>query len=507
MSNAMNPVTLKELRQMVRSRLVAAGLIGFLTVALIAVTLVLLSSREELQRGISLGEQGLGQSVFHSVYFVLTVVLLFCAPFYVGIRMGAERSGENLDLQYTTILKPRQFVDGKAASAFVLILLFASAALPFLSLSYLLRGLDVFQALLATLMLIVVAVCCVYEGLFLAAATPSRVFRVIILLAALVFHATLVGMVNAGGAAMVSFGSHISFATWSGCVWPALFLAGCASACLLLRAATTSLIMPPPANRAPPVRVWITGLWIAWGVIAAFSAWVDREIDYLYMWAIVSIIVMAVLSGISASFAPGYSRRVLGEISPHRLARLRHFVFFSGAENGMIWALLPGLASLLAARLAEQIGLFGWTPSKDMNALRLTGFFLYLTAYVWSIRALWRLGLHKWITYRLAGVIAAVLILLGWALPALIALGDATGGSDAAWRVGNIFAVFTEDPPEIPFLVSIAGVWAAIALIANLPGLRAAARQFAARGRSGPFGTSDPTAHATDNAAAANLNP
>lgn len=484
-SDVMNPVTLKELRQMVRSRLVAAGLIGFLAVALIAVAIVLLSSRSSLQNGIALGAQGLGKEVFQSVYFVLTLLLLFCAPFYVGIRMGAERSGEHLDLQYTTILKPRQFVDGKTAAACILILLFASAALPFLSLSYLLRGLDVFQALLATLMLICVAICCVYEGLFLAAVSTSRVFRVLILLSALGFQSTLVGMVTAGGAAMVSFGRHISFATWSGCVWPALFVAGCASVCLLLRAATTSLIMPPPANRAPPVRFWVTGLWLVWGGIAGVTAWLETELGFVYAWSIVSISVTAVLSGIAASFAPGYSRRVLGEVSSHRLTRIHQFLLFSGAENGMLWALLPGAVSVGVVMLCENSGLSWCKSSADMNARRLAGFLFYLIAYVWSVRAVWQFGFHRWVTYRLAGVVAGVLIILGWALPALAALGDVKAGRDAAWLFGNVFAMFTEEQPEVVPLVLGAGVWAAMAVAANLPGLRAALLRFAPKAAGG----------------------
>ncbi len=501
-SDHLNPVTLKELRQMVRSKLVAAGLIGFLTVELIAVALVLLSSRGELRRGIALSEQGLGEDVFHTVYFVLTVLLLFCVPFYVGVRMGAERGGEHLDLQYTTALKPRQFVDGKTAAAVVLILLFAGAALPFLSLAYLLRGLDVFQALLATAMLIAVAVGCIYEALFLAAVTSSRVFRVIILLAALVFHAILVGMVNAGGAHMVSY-SPVSFATWSDCVWPALFVGACVSACILLRAVTTALIMPPPANRAPPVRFWITGLWVAWGAVAATAAWVEADIDYLYVWAMVSIIIAAILSGVSASFAPGYSRRVLGEISARAWARPRQFLFFSGAENGMVWALLLGAASVLVVAAAERIGPADWRApalvatapaitgptgwhaplTDEPGASQLAGFFLYLTAYVWSVRAVWQFGLRRWVTYRLAGVVAGVLVILGWALPALMALGNEKGGDEAAWLFGNAFAVFTlfeEDALEAVAMARAAGVWAALAVAANLLGLFAAARRFVA---------------------------
>ena len=204
-SDWINPVTLKELRQLVRSRIVAAGLICFLAVALITVSIVLLSSQNYLRQGITLGEQGLGDGVFNSIFVILSILLLFAMPFFVGFRMGAERSNEHLDLQYSTVLKPRQHVDGKVAACVILILLFASASLPFLSLAYLLRGLDVFQALLATLMLVLVAVACVFEALFLATAATSRVFRVLLVLAMLFFQTMIVSSTIGAGMMMVNF--------------------------------------------------------------------------------------------------------------------------------------------------------------------------------------------------------------------------------------------------------------------------------------------------------------
>ncbi len=479
-----NPVTVKELRQMVRSRLVAAGLIGQLAFQLIGVMVVLLSSREELQSGAALLERGLGGTVFNAVYFVLSLVLLFCVPFYVGVRMGVERSGEHLDLQYTTALQPRQFVDGKVAAAVILILLFVSAALPFLALSYLLRGLDVLQAMLATALLVLVAVCCVYEALFLATGTVSRAFRVIILLFALGFHLSLLGMVNTAGMAMVSFGEAVSLATWSDAALPAMILGCAVTCCLLLRAAVVALITPPSANRALPPRLCITVLWLVWGVVAGCVAGVRLKPDAVRVWSLLGVIAAAGFAAVAASYPPGYSRRVLSEVAAGAGKRARQFLLFSGAENGMLWALLLGMASVLAAAVAETA--LPGVPAAAFDdappaAWQQAGFFLYLTAYVWAVRAVWRAGLAKWGTYRLAGVFAAGLALLGWVLPALVALGRGRGS--AAWRFGNPFFMFSDDAEGALALLPAAGVFAALALAANLPGLREAARRFAGDGR------------------------
>ena len=476
-SDRMNPVTLKELRQMVRSRMVAAGLIGFLAVSLVTISLVLLSSQDELRRGIPLGEQGLGDSVFSAIFVILAILLLFVAPFFVGFRMGSERSNEHLDLQYTTVLKPRQLVDGKVTASVILVLLFVSASLPFLSLAYLLRGLDVLQALLATLMLMLVAVACIFEALFLAAAATSRVFRVLLVLGMLSFQGMLVSGTIAGGLAMVSTGG-LSLSTWSDAAAPGLFLAGWLSACLLLRSATTSLVMPAAANRAPAVRGWITVLWGFWGVIAGLYAWHETSTSPIMVWAFISILAFTLFGGAALSGAPGYSRRVLGEVSPRRWRRHLQFLFFSGAENGMLWALAMSALTLLAVLGVERLREAGWkaTNHDGPDTMQLAVLCCYLTAYLWSVRALWRGLLHRWITYRLAGVVAAALMLLGWGSPYLAAIGSPT--HTAVWAFGNPFAVFDDDLKDIVSTTIAAFIWAALAVAANLPGLLAARRLF-----------------------------
>ena len=476
-SDRMNPVTLKELRQMVRSRMVAAGLIGFLAVSLVTISLVLLSSQDELRRGIPLGEQGLGDSVFSAIFVILAILLLFVAPFFVGFRMGSERSNEHLDLQYTTVLKPRQLVDGKVTASVILVLLFVSASLPFLSLAYLLRGLDVLQALLATLMLMLVAVACIFEALFLAAAATSRVFRVLLVLGMLSFQGMIVSGTIAGGLAMVSTGG-LSLSTWSDAAAPGLFLAGWLSACLLLRAATTSLVMPAAANRAPAVRGWISVLWGFWGVIAGLYAWHETSTSPIMVWAFISILAFTLFGGAALSGAPGFSRRVLGEVSPRRWRRHLQFLFFSGTESGMLWALGMSALTLLAVLGVERLREAGWkaTNHDGPDTMQLAVLCCYLTAYLWSVRALWRGLLHRWITYRLAGVVAAALMLLGWGLPYLAAIGSPT--HTAVWAFGNPFAVFDDDLKDIVSTTVAAFIWAALAVAANLPGLLAARRLF-----------------------------
>jgi hypothetical protein len=134
--------------------------------------------------------------------------------------------------------------------------------------------------------------------------------------------------------------------------------------------------------------------------------------------------------------------------------------------------------TLLAVLGVERLREAGWkaTNHDGPDTMQLAVLCCYLTAYLWSVRALWRGLLHRWITYRLAGVVAAALMLLGWGLPYLAAIGSPT--HTAVWAFGNPFAVFDDDLKDIVSTTVAAFIWAALAVAANLPGLLAARRLF-----------------------------
>ena len=237
---------------------------------------------------------------------------------------------------------------------------------------------------------------------------------------------------------------------------------------------TTSLVMPAAANRAPSVRGWLSGLWLFWGVIAGIFAWHETSTTPMIVWAAPSILLFALVGAVAISGSPGYSRRVLGDVSRRRWRRAVQFPFFSGAENGMLWALGMGGLTLLVIFGIEMLQEAGWkAPSDDgPNAIQLAGFFFTLTAYIWTVRAVWRYGLGRWINYRLAGVVAGALALLGWALPYLAALG--APAHKVTWYFGNAFAFFDDDLPDVVAAATAATIWAGLACAVILPGLLAA---------------------------------
>jgi len=465
MSLQINPVTLKELRQIVRSRIVAAGLIGLLAIALVAVTIVLLNEDEP-----SAVSTKYGTTVFHTIYILLCLLLLFALPYFVAIRMGAERSNEHLDLQFTTILKPRQFVDGKIAGAVVLVIFLISATLPFMVLAHFLRGLDLTAALISVVMLTMIVIATICAALLLAILAPSRVARGLLLLGGVQALPIMIGFTIAANYGLVSEG-NFSLSNSSDFIVALVFCGIWLSLCLILRRGSIALISPAGSNRGPAFRWWVTGIWLFWGVIAVDYYYRKPTGDSLEAWGFLSVLAFALCSFISVALAPGYSRRVLARVSPHPFRRLMQFVFYSGAENGLVWALIMSLLTVIISA----VGSAAVRPHSGFDDIdSFTIFILTILGYIWFARAIWLWWLARWISWRFAALAAIVLLLIGSAVPYVIGLGQ--GATGPLWVFGNVFAAFADDITE--GMVGGAVLWILLALLVNLPGLARAFREF-----------------------------
>ncbi len=476
---APNPVTVKELRQNVRSRIVSTGLVGFLFIQVAAVAIALVAGRGD--DGDSLYGEALGKAVFGTVMSLLGMVVFVAIPFFIASRMTAERKPERMDLQFTTALTPMQFVDGKIMSAIVLMVLFASTSLPFLMLAYLLRGVDMFSMLGTFLAMAVGAVCVYYLALLFATVKISKAFRIIVALIAIqltVYMATaIITLAFAfGGAAGVSAG-------WKGV---AFTLLGATTACLLMRSMAAANISPPSSNSARGFRRLAAIFWFVWMVVAGVAALYESEAAYILAWGVPSILVANVLMFIAVSSKPGCSRRVLMEVSPRRWRRLAQFPFFTGAENGIVFAVVLGIATL--AVCAGVGALDGFGSSDFVEGVYVAAIlFLYPSAFFVTARLLWQFGLRKIMNHNHVGLVGLLLMFLASLLPFLLSLPHSLDSdSPARFAPGNMIAALvaaeeiSKDGDAAAFHIFVAIVWLAIALILAGPALFRAFSDFKA---------------------------
>src|SRR5690348_12129733 len=136
----LNPIAVKELRQAVKSRIVMSAMMLFL---LIQLAILLLTLWFDDQPSADLVNLEAGRSIFQILQGFLLGTCMLLVPVYAGIRLAAEHSDTNVDLLFISTLRPRGIIAGKLQASVVLILLIFSACAPFMTFTYLLRGIDI----------------------------------------------------------------------------------------------------------------------------------------------------------------------------------------------------------------------------------------------------------------------------------------------------------------------------------------------------------------------------
>ena len=143
LSDRVNPIALKELRQAVKSRFV----VGLLLTLLGVMVAVLVGHAASLDpaRGATSGG---GVWLFAWLNVVLLGVAGVGLPLYTCVRLAVERASAAGDLMLMTALRPWQVVRGKLAAGLATGAVIASACVPFLVVSWLLRGIGIVSILL-----------------------------------------------------------------------------------------------------------------------------------------------------------------------------------------------------------------------------------------------------------------------------------------------------------------------------------------------------------------------
>ena len=129
----LNPFTIKELRQLTRSRTISGALICYLFLCVGVCYAVPL---------FGLGYKT-GGDLFAWLVTMLAVASAVVVPSGIFISMLAERRGKlTSDMTLMTALPPSGIIDGKLRAGYALIGLFASATLPSAIFANLMRGID-----------------------------------------------------------------------------------------------------------------------------------------------------------------------------------------------------------------------------------------------------------------------------------------------------------------------------------------------------------------------------
>ena len=459
----MNPIVIKELRQGVRSWTVTGMLLLFLVVLFITSLGFLVTQSFDISPNMQLGG-----SMFSTFVIILAGASMFFIPLYTGVRVAAERQENNPDLLYVTTLTPARIIFGKFLCSAYIALLFFSACMPFMAFTNLLRGVDLPTVFFILFFLFLVVCAANMVAIFLACLPMSRPFKFLFVIYGLFQSFGVIGslvgisftMMRSGVGAMMT-GRDFWIGTVAA-VGIGLMLAG------LFFVLSVALITPPSANRALPVRIYVTAIWLLGGLLS--FVWVTQtgEADRMFAWTYPTFGLMMFALLVTISNTDQISLRVRRTIPQTGWKRALAFLFFNGAAGGLIW--VAGILIATYLLTAEVIRIF----PKSATAIGESGhWFVTTTAYAFAY-ALSALFIHrKFLSRRppkLAGLFA-VLLAGAWAIvPSIVLffLNRLSWKSVEGLQLGNVFNVFSlRDDNERNLHLWFAGVWLALMLVLN----------------------------------------
>ena len=327
--NRLNPILVRELRQMVRSRFIVVMLnlyVGLLT--LVCLGFVMFSA--------ILQEEGAGMALFGSLASIMGFSSFFVVILYTGIVTASERI--NADLMYASAIKPRQVILGKFFSGLILSLLLFSAVFPFFTLAYLLRGLD-FYTFLTTTYLIFLAIHTVNSVvIFIASSLRTTVQMIFYGLLAffLLFPMTfqVIGV-------LIFVGPRMGFGVmgyWEMIIYPTLYSLSIIGFFLI---AGIVIVSPPSSNRMFPMRLFLT-LWFLFSfAFILYLKWAYGTMfsspDIVNVWCVFHLGMLTTFIVFLASERDAWNFRIRRTIPRISVLRLFVFPFYTGAACGLVW--------------------------------------------------------------------------------------------------------------------------------------------------------------------------
>jgi len=156
-----NPVLDRELRVRMRTKRAPAILTIYLLVlsAIAFLTFQALSSilDDPFNEASALAVAQIGRGIFEWLLFFMTMLVFFLVPGTTAGVIAGERERQTLVPLQVTLLKPRSILLGKIGAATAFIALLIVAALPLLTMAFLIGGVTVWRILASVLTLLAVA--------------------------------------------------------------------------------------------------------------------------------------------------------------------------------------------------------------------------------------------------------------------------------------------------------------------------------------------------------------
>ncbi|MHB1421732.1 MAG: hypothetical protein ACYC3I_00770 [Gemmataceae bacterium] len=447
LDDLLNPIAVKELRQAVKSRIVMTALMLFLFVQLAVLLLYLVYGERNIGSAANLHA---GRDIFMILQGILLGTCIALVPLYAGIRLASERSDTNVDLLFISTLRPRGIIAGKFQASVVLILLIFSACAPFMTFTYLLRGIDIPSMILVMVLDFLVVLLGTQATIFLGSVPANLGLRLLLGLAGIGLLVALFSFTMTSAYELVALGLGSRLDTSDFWLSVAAVASAIVAAIGLLFTCSTALISPPSFNRALPVRLWLLGFWLVTGTAAALLTNRFRTPFPMYIWEMLLVVLLCAQIVVSINEREQWGLRIARRIPRRWWLRGPAFLLYSGAAGGVLFAVL--LIALTLGSVAWLLTI--WTDpsgsgllinigSRNTFALLLISLYTfdYCMTSVWLRNVFLSSRIKPSATWQVALVLFALGVALPW--PLLFYFHNEawyTGRFSPLWQLSNPFS-------------------------------------------------------------------
>ena len=340
-----NPILVRELKQFVRNRLLLYFMLFYLMAVSVATIIVLALPDIAKLFPMNTFSECTGQELFA---FLMITYYTFTSGFLVlfgSIKLGYERYKN--DLGYYTTVAPWRIISGKFLLGVAVSLIFLSILLPFLTIAYMMRGLDVLTIVFSVLFYFFMTLVhySVTITFFAGARTLLRIYLFGLILAFL----HLIGIYIGLAASLV----FIFYPEFRGTQFYYVMIPYLIQWAFILCPLPFAIcqVSPESSNRMMPVRICMTLIFIFSAAMFTFSLFYDVSTsmtpEYIEAIGIVSTVSMACIYVCYPIFflificeREKYSIRQRRGVPRNGLLRLVHFLHATGVSNAILWYFL-----------------------------------------------------------------------------------------------------------------------------------------------------------------------
>jgi hypothetical protein len=371
-ADRVNPIVVKELRQAVRSRLVVAVLLIFLSVCVVTIGLFVMLDPNIATRSRA------GAELFAILMTALALTCQLVVPLYTCVRFSRERNDDNVDLLFITTIRPGAIIRGKFSASMALTGLIFASCLPFLCLTYLLRGIDlptIFFLLAWTFLnSAVLSMFSVMLGSFRGGLFVQILVWLVSLAVGIITSSAMISISARGGFRLLNVLDTPENMAIAGTV---LMVYMCFIG--LFYVMGVSSLSPASSNRSMLLRIYLTAMGIVVGVVIGLWSLHEKSLTPVTVWTCISVGFACTALFIAIGERDGWTPRVRKHIPQNRPLRMAAWLFYTGSSGGVAWCTFIAGVSIASAGLW---GKYHWDEFSGASDLReelwtMGGIFMY----------------------------------------------------------------------------------------------------------------------------------